>query len=227
MDFRWLSSAYTNFSKSAYSTGIISLDFLLRTSTDLAKGLHGTLLCNIGFMYRDAGDSLNAYKVHQQAITLTLKNSDPENLVYAYTKAGETYGHFKNLSKKMEFLKKKYDLYKSIKNDQKSGVQAGVIGKEYEEQRKNYQTANQYYLLSMDHFKKANDFDGLAEAYWNYGYNLDQNQKKYKEAIDNYRKSSALYAQLNDTTNWKTEICSSVLLGGGGFAGGLEVAIRK
>ena len=134
-------------SKSAYSTGIISLDFLLRTSTDLAKGLHGTLLCNIGFMYRDAGDSLNAYKVHQQAITLTLKNSDPENLVYAYTKAGETYGHFKNLSKKMEFLKKKYDLYKSIKNDQKSGVQAGVIGKEYEEQRKNYQSNRQSILF--------------------------------------------------------------------------------
>ncbi len=167
-----------------------------------------TMLCNIGFMYRDAGDSLNAYKVHQQAITLTLKNSDPENLTYAYTKAGETYGHFKNLNKKMEFLKKKYDLYKSIKNDQKSGVQASVIGKEYEEQRKNYQTANQYYLLSMDHFKKANDFDGLAEVYWNYGYNLDQNQKKYKEAIDNYRKSSALYAQLNDTTNWKTLLCN-------------------
>ena len=192
-----------------------------------------TILCNMALTYRNLGDSTNAFKTNQQAIDLTLKNSDPENLIYAYTKAIDTYDHYNNYKRKRAALTKKYEVYtrvlsqklnqvKTLKNNDLNtllegdqvacGLQAVAVGKEYEKDPKDIKTANRYFLLAIEHYKKTSDKSGLATAHWNNAYDLDIYQKKKKEGIESYKKAIPLYAELKDTTNWKTLLCNVAII---------------
>jgi CHAT domain-containing protein len=165
-----------------------------------------SLLNNVAIVYRDAGDSVNSYKYHDQAIAVALTSKKPEMISSSYVKVIETYNTFGNAGKKLEFMKKRYELWKSARNDKECGIACKKLGKEYEEQRKDFKTAHVYYRLAVDHVAKVNAATDLGEAYWNIAYNEDQNLHKYKEANENYRSAIKYYAVDGDTSSVKSLI---------------------
>jgi CHAT domain-containing protein len=163
-----------------------------------------SLLNNIAIVYRDTGDSVNSYKYHNLAIAAALNSKKPELISSSYTKVIETYNTFGNAGKKLEYMKKQYELWKAAKDEKESGSACKRLGKEYEEQRKDFKMAQHYYRLSVEHLTKANAVNLLGEAYWNVAYNEDQNLRKYNEANENYRRAIAYYAIDGDTSSVKS-----------------------
>ncbi len=167
-----------------------------------------TVLSNLGAAYRYAGDSVNAYKTHRVAIDLTLKNSDPTNLSYAYEKAAETYGYFKKYERKIDLLKKALPVYQLRGDHTKIGEINKSIAKVYEEGLKDFKMADKFFLTSIEHYDQSDDPVAKADAYWSYAYNIGQEEKDYRTAIVQYNKSLAIYSQGTDTTNWKSILAS-------------------
>lgn len=160
-----------------------------------------TLESNIGINYRVLEDSVNCYKAHDRAIAISMKNSKPDFLIYAYNKAQDSYDHFNDYKKRRAILLKKYELYKKHNNQASCGSVAQAIAKDYEKFPQDRVTANKYFAISIDHYKKSDDKSGLANAYWGNGYDLDVHQKKPKDAIESYKKSIGLFTELKDTSS--------------------------
>ena len=170
------------------------------------------LLCNVGLTYQVMDDSANAYTFHQKAIDLTLHNADPENLVYAYTKAIDTYSHFNSYKRKRNALFKVYELYLKRGDLRKSGEAAIALGQAFEETPADFDKANQYYQTSIANFTKLNDKSLMGLAYWTQAINLTNNKKSYPSAIAAFDKAVGYYAQLKDTAKWKSVLCDYAYL---------------
>ncbi|HRI80017.1 MAG TPA: hypothetical protein PLR06_10825, partial [Cyclobacteriaceae bacterium] len=166
------------------------------------------LLSNIGITARNAEDSVLAYKSSDEIIALALKYGDPDYPAYAFDKAIDNYAHYKDYKRKIETMIMKYNQFVKIGDHERSGENAKLIGKAYEETLNDFEKAEQYYLLSMDHYGKTENKDAQALAYWNYAYNLSENRKIHKEAIEAYKKGAAIYLELKDTVDARTLYCN-------------------
>ncbi len=156
-----------------------------------------TVYNNIGYQYRDLGDSTNSYKTHQKAIELSSKRI--AELADSYERLAFSYQHFKNWKKSLQNHQEALQLYKIAADFKKSGKSTENIASVYKE-IKDFENVGKYYKESIDFYRQAGARSDEAESYWDYAFNLG-NLKKYDEAIKNYRIAYGIYMEELDSVN--------------------------
>jgi CHAT domain-containing protein/uncharacterized protein HemY len=164
----------------------------IKDTTNLA-----TVYSNIGYQYKDLGDSINSYKSHQKAIALTTKRTAEH--ADAHERLGFSYQHFKNWKKSLQSHQEALRLYKVEGDFSKSGKAAENIASVYKE-TKDYENVGKYYKESIELYRQAGARSDEAESYWDYAFNLG-NLRQYDEAIKNYRIAYGIYMEERDSVN--------------------------
>ena len=158
------------------------------------------VLNNIAYQYRDLGDSVNAYKIHDRALILTNSKNLKESRADTYERLASTSNRFKNYSRAVNSYLNAVKLYKELGNLLKAGSNLELIADVYED-KKVYEKANQYLIQSIEVYKQAGDKEQEAESYWDLAYNLGQFQLQYDKGIENYRIAYRLYMEAADSVN--------------------------
>lgn len=159
-----------------------------------------TVLNNIAYQYKDANDSLNAYKHHQQAIRLTNTKNQASAQADSYERLGFSYKRFNNHNKSLAAHLESLRLYKLAGDLKKSGNAAENVADTYVD-LKLFSQAGEYYQQSIDLYKQLGEPSEIAESYWDLGYNLGQNERQYEGGIRNYRIAYDLYMSVGDSVN--------------------------
>jgi CHAT domain-containing protein len=176
----------------SYYNEAITIYSRLKDTTNLA-----TVYNNIGYQYRDLGDSVNAYKSHQKAIALTTKRLAGQ--ADSYERLGFSYQHFKNWKKSLQSHHEALRLYKIEGDFIKSGKATENIASVYKE-TKDFENVGKYYKESIELYRQAGARSDEAESYWDYAFNLG-NLRQYDEAIKNYRIAYGIYMEELDSVN--------------------------
>jgi len=159
-----------------------------------------TVYNNVAYQYRDLRDSVNAYKHHQLALTLT-------NVKHRAYEQGDTHDrwavtskHFGNKTQSLFHYREAVRFFKEAGKEHKSAQLLLNVGKGYAA-LKNYAKANESFLEAVAIFKRLEDKGQEAESHWEYAYNLGTNLFKYDEAIGRYRVAYNLYMEAGDSVN--------------------------
>ncbi len=162
-----------------------------------------TVLNNIGYQYRDQGDSVNAYKSHEKALRLTTKSNLKYKRADTYERLGFTADHFKSRTKQLTSFMESMKLFGELNEHKKSGYMAENVAIAYKK-LSDYDKAATYYKQAIELYAKAGSKSDEAETYWDYAYNIGENLRKYDDAIDNYRKAYAIYMSIPDSVSAST-----------------------
>lgn len=163
-----------------------------------------TMLTNMAVMYRNMDDSVSAYRLNEEAITLSRPNSDPDNPIAAYQKAAETAQRFHHYGKRISYLEQRLLFANKKKDPAIAAATLEAIGKVYEDDLKQYRKADETYQRSLTAYQKAGDKSGMAGTYWNIAFNYTTHLNKPKDAVGAYQKSLALYREVKDSLNTTT-----------------------
>lgn len=158
------------------------------------------IINNMAINYRDAGDSVNAYKTHERALAITTRPHLKADRAYTYEKLGFSYGHFKNRAKQLAVFNESFRLYQELPQLIKAGNAAENIATAYKD-KMDYDNVNNYYLKSISLYEKAGDKSEMASSYWNVAYNQGENQRNYDDAISNYQIAYDLFMEVKDSVN--------------------------
>jgi len=158
------------------------------------------IINNIAINYRDAGDSVNAYKTHERALAITTRPHLKADRAYTYEKLGFSYGHFKNYGKQLAAFNESFRLYQELQQLIKAGNAAENIATAYKD-KMDYDNVNNYYLKSISLYEKAGDKSEMASSYWDVAYNQGENQRNYDDAISNYQIAYDLFKEVKDSVN--------------------------
>lgn len=178
-----------------YYTEAVKIYKLQNDTTNTA-----TVLNNIGYQYRDLGDSVNAYKYHQQALTLTNVKHRMAEQADTHDRWAVTCKHFGNKEQSLFHYRESARLFKAAGNNHKSAQVLLNVGKGYAA-LKNYSKANEIYLQAVSEFNMLGDKAQEAESHWEYAYNLGSHLFKYDEAIGRYQIAYKLYIEAADSVN--------------------------
>lgn len=159
-----------------------------------------TVYNNVAYQYRDLRDSVNAYKHHQLALTLTSVKHRAYEQGDTHDRWAVTSKHFGNKAQSLFHYREAARLFKEAGNEYKGAQVLLNVGKAYAAQ-KNYSKANETFLEAVATFKRLGDKGQEAESHWEYAYNLGTNLFKYDEAIGRYRVAYNLYMEAGDSVN--------------------------
>lgn len=178
-----------------YYNEAVKIYKLLHDTTNTA-----TVYNNIGYQYRDLGDSVNAYKYHQLALSLTHVKHRTAEQADTHDRWAVTCKHFGNKAQSLFHYRESARLFKEAGNKHKSAQVLLNVGKGYAA-RKDYSKASEIYLQAVSEFSTLGDKAQEAEAHWEYAYNLGTNLYKYTEAISRYQVAYKLYMEAADSVN--------------------------
>ena len=156
-----------------------------------------TVYNNIGYQYKDLGDSINCYKSHRKAIALTTKRLAEQ--ADSYERLGISYQHFNNREMSKQSYEKSLQLYKTAGDLKSAGRTAEYIASVYKE-TEDFENVGKYYKESINLYKESGARSDEAESYWDYAFNLG-NLRQYDEAIKNYRIAYDIYMDEQDSVN--------------------------
>ncbi len=159
-----------------------------------------TVYNNMAYQYRDLRDSVNAYKHHQLALTLTNVKHRAYEQADTHDRWAVTSKHFGNKAQSLFHYQESARLFKVAGDERKSAQVLLNVGKGYAA-LKNYTKANEAFLEAVSAFKKLGDKGQEAESHWEYAYNQGTNLFKYDEAIGRYRIAYTLYMEAGDSVN--------------------------
>lgn len=168
---------------------------ILKDTTNLA-----TIYNNIAFQYRDLRDSVNAYKMHEKALSLTRHISQRVSAADTYERLATTAKNFHHYTRCADAYLKAIDIQIELKNLVKAGSDYELLADVYEE-RSQYDKANQYLKESIRVYHEAGDISNEAESYWDLAYNLGQHKYQYDSAIEYYRVAYSMYMGIADSVN--------------------------
>ncbi|MCW5911068.1 MAG: tetratricopeptide repeat protein [Cyclobacteriaceae bacterium] len=159
-----------------------------------------TVYNNVAYQYRDLGDSLNAYKHHQLALTITSVKHRASEQADTHDRWAVTCKHFGNKAQSLFHYREAHRLFREAGNEQRSAELLLNVGKGYAAM-KNYAKANEVFLQAVSVFNTLGDKAQEAESHWEYAYNQGTNLFKYDEAIGRYRVAYKLYMEAGDSVN--------------------------
>lgn len=159
-----------------------------------------TVYNNIAYQYRDLRDSVNAYKNHQLALTITNVKHRADEQADTHDRWAVTCKHFGNISQSLFHYRESARLFKMAGNEHKSAQMLLNVGKAHAS-LKNYSKANESFLEAVAVFRKLGDKGQEAESHWEYAYNQGTYLFNYNEAIARYRTAYGLYMEAADSVN--------------------------
>jgi|GEM_PF-1163876 len=159
-----------------------------------------TVSNNIAFQYRDLKDSVNAYKFHNYALSLTTAKARLTERADTYDRIGITADHFKNYQSGLSAHLEALHLFKESKEWKKAGKAAEDVATAYKG-FDDFVKVAQYYKESIQLYRQASEKLEEAESYWDYAYNMGQQLLNYDTAIKNYRIAYGLYMQEGDSVH--------------------------
>ena len=157
------------------------------------------ILHDLGVVYRDSGDLIQAENLLNKSIELASKQNDYEELAVAYNSLGTLYrkvgeGHkaIYSYEQSLHFLNKNNEKFRSaqVYNN---------LGATYEDLRE-WEESELCFLKSLDIKQEAKDMHGQALTYNNLA-RVYQNRKLYKKAIDTSQRSIILFKETRDYYN--------------------------
>ena len=165
---------------------------------------YASVMSNIGYNYRDANDSVSAYRTFRDLLKYLRggaeSNYKTKNLSYALEKAGHTYKHFGNHTQAMKVRVQSAEGYKSVKDFDKACTLYEDAGKSADA-AKRYTLAEKYYKEAVAMATQLNDKSKKANAIWNLAYSLGTNQKRNREALPMWEEAYTLFLEAGDTAN--------------------------
>ncbi|HCW06446.1 MAG TPA: hypothetical protein DGG95_03660, partial [Cytophagales bacterium] len=172
--------------KKSSETYRISEKYFLNDTTSRCS-----LINNIAYNYRDANDSINAYKIHNEAIALAVKSSNAENLADVYYRTSDSYNHFKNYRKRIFYLKLQQTFLEKLAKIEKIAECLERQGDALASLNK-YESAIATFQQAADQYKKAGNENEVAECLEKQGDNY-VSLENYETARVTFLKASEAY----------------------------------
>ena len=147
---------------------------------------------NLGLMYNEQGDFINARKY----FNISLKNAkilkDSINIAKIYGNIGNSHMYENDYEKALESYLKSLKIFEQLNNDNGKSLIYGTLGNLYLK-IEDYDNAIENYKKARDLFIKLGNKGGLATVYMNIGIIYRKDEKRYDEAISLFNKALEIY----------------------------------
>ncbi len=131
------------------------------------------------------------------------EEKDYKNLAYSYYWTGVVYRDDKKYTNALYMFNNAIEENSKLERKKDLSIKARATTKIAQVYRhtENYKGAKEKYEEAIEIAKKAKNDDVLATAYWEYSILL-RREKKFKEAINFYKKASLIFRQLKQERNY-------------------------
>ncbi|MDG1476047.1 MAG: tetratricopeptide repeat protein [Vicingaceae bacterium] len=172
---------------------------------------------NIGIIYRDKGNILEALKYYEKSFDIQKQLNNEEGIALSLSNIGVIYHQQGNTSKAIEYYSKSLKIREKIYGQSKKDVtNRGIattlnnIGSLYLEQQE-FDLALQYFNKSLNLNKKTNNLESLASSYNSIGVTYHRQQENTK-ALEYYNKSLTICEQLKDIEGISRALSNSAVI---------------
>jgi serine phosphatase RsbU (regulator of sigma subunit) len=188
-----------------------SVEFFLKTLVICEKqgnksgisGCHN----NIGSIYLELEDTVNALHHHLLALKMRKENSrndesSKNEIAMSYGNVGKTYFTMRNYSKAMEYYNLCLDISREVGNKKREALMLNNIGSIFAEQKK-YDEALPYYTNAFSLYKEIDSQENIALCLNNIA-EIYYRKKDFLKSIENYKASLAISEQNSTLSDMKS-----------------------
>jgi len=179
---------YVYFNKSFYSIAEDYLKVALMIAKEHSLTPYYINALNLtGSLYEEKLMYDKALEMYFEALKLSLKENDKEQLAIMYNNIGVVYSNIGEQEKAYDFYNKSYEYCKDFEDESLKSSYFTNVGLIYKE-RGDFEKALKYVNKSLEIDIKNNDLYSIAICYENLG-ELYVDLKKYKKAKESYKKA--------------------------------------
>jgi len=155
------------------------------------KDLSAAIMIDMGLIYSGQTNFPKATEYYTKALTLSEETGNTGNMANATRKLANMYLHEREFAKAKQMYQKVYQLFDALKDSASMGESLGSIGfaSRYGGMP---DTAIVYFNKAIDLFNRVRYYTFIPIAYTEIGRTYLE-QKKYAEAVVNFKKALALY----------------------------------
>ena len=188
-----------------------SVEYFLKTLKicELQSNKSGIAGChnNIGSIYLELEDTVNALKHHLQALSIRKEinknDEDSKNAIaMSYGNVGKTYFLAENYAKAMEYYNLCLNISKEVGNKKREALMLNNIGSILAEQHK-YEEALPYFINALTLYKEIDSPENIALCLNNIA-EIYFRKKDYNSSIENYKSSLSISENNSSLSDMKT-----------------------